>query len=96
MIDHEDLKNYTKAFLDVEGLDIYDTKIELFLPTAIAKLKAEGLDPLEKDDELYPMYQLAVAIGVVMIIDAEEKNTTNYQLIYRTTVNTLRTNRIKL
>lgn len=88
------LKDFIKQFLHIGTSSVYDEEIDAFLPVAINMLDSNGIKPIPEDSEDFHMYKLCVAVAVVKLMDNEQKNTANYDKMYQTYVNILRTRRI--
>lgn len=76
MLKKEDLMMDIKVVLDIEDTTLYDSKLDIFIPSAISKLSNEGIPNIldaenEKHEYLIADYIMCLAYEVIKNIDME-------------------------
>lgn len=70
MLKTEEVLEDVKTILDLDGTEMYDSKLNFYIPASFNKLKNEGLpNILTKDHEAYQDYLLCLALDVAKYID---------------------------
>lgn len=68
----EDVKEDVKALLDLDGTNMYDKKLELYVNASFSKLSNEGVQNVfDKKHIAYSDYVLCLALEVSKYIDTE-------------------------
>lgn len=85
-----------KLMLDMVDTTMYDDKLKsLYIPSAIAKLKGEGIDYIDEKDEDFQTYVICIGCQCAFLLDFNNASNEHLLRMYITNVNELRTKRIK-